>query len=146
MSRYTFFSDSDPAATQLELEGVWLHLPSNPAATVRQYRFGKAARSSSIEIGGTVMVFAGRRWPVTEYGEHQEDEYSINVQIPNGETYRADLDGLRQFAEAKTAMVLRDNRGRAAHGTMAGYSEDDQEWGSEVSFTFHRVDVEETTL
>ncbi|GAA4082748.1 hypothetical protein [Actinomadura miaoliensis] len=145
MTHYTFYSDSDPATTRLELEGAWIHDPADPAGTVRHYRFGKATRDTKIDIGGTSLTFAGRRFPVVEYGEHQDDQYGIRVQIPDGDTYRAELDDLRAFAEAKTTLVFRDNRGRQMHGTMSGYAVDDQPWGAEVSFTFTRVSIEQVT-
>ncbi|WP_433242496.1 hypothetical protein [Actinomadura nitritigenes] len=145
MARYAFHTDSEPARVTLFLEGAWLHNPTAPQTTVRQYRYGRDVRSTTIGVGGTTMQFAGRRFPVIDFGEQQTDTYAVKIHVPNGPTYRSDLDDLRGFAEAKTTLVFRDNRGRAAYGALTDYSHDDQSWGSEVSFTFTRVDTETVT-
>lgn len=139
---YAFYSDSAPSEATLGLEGVWIHDPTDPEGTVHQFLYGANSRSTTIDIGGTSLVFAGRRYPVTEFGEHQDDQYSISVQVPHGAAYRSGMAIMRGFSETRQALVLRDNRGRAACGTMSGYSETDQGWGSEIAFTFTRVDVE----
>ncbi|WP_149264300.1 hypothetical protein [Actinomadura sp. K4S16] len=144
-STYAFFSDSSPAAATLALEGVWIHDPTDAAGSVAQFRFGKDARSTKIDTGGTAMVFAGRRYPVIDYGEHQDDQYAVSVQVPHGPDYRTGLETLRAFAESRTTLVYRDNRGRDAYGVITEYAEGDQSWGSEVTFSFTRVDVEQVT-
>lgn len=142
-----FFTDSidTVADTELELQGVWLHDPADDQVTVRQFLYGKDTRSTSIDTIGTSQRFAGRTFPVVDFGEHEDEELSINVDIPHGPTHRTEESDLRGFMEMKKTLFLRDNRGRAAYGTMSGYNQADQAWGVTVGFKFARVsyDIEE---
>lgn len=136
-----FFTDSTITTleTALTLQGVWIHDPADAGFTVRQFLYGKDNRSTAVNTKGATQIYAGRKFPVVEFGEHQEDDFSISVDVPHGPTYRTELGDLTDFMEAKTTLVLRDNRGRVAYGTMSGYNEADQAWGSTVGFKFSRV-------
>lgn len=136
-----FFTDSTITMleTALQLQGVWIHDPTDDEFTVRQFLFGKDSRSTAINTRGATQIYAGRRFPVVEFGEHQEDDFSISIDVPHGPTYRTELSDLATFMEAKTTLVLRDNRGRVAYGTMSGYNQGDQAWGATVGFKFSRV-------
>lgn len=142
-----FFQDSTPtvADRELELQGIWLHDPADSAVTVRQFLYGKDSRSTAIDTVGTVQQFAGRTFPVTDFGEHEQEDISVSVDIPHGPTHRTEEDDLRLFMEMKRTLFFRDNRGRAAYGTMSGYNQADQAWGVTVGFKFGRVsfDIEE---
>jgi hypothetical protein len=142
-----FFTDSTITEVDdtLEIEGVWIHNPADAQTTVRQFRFGKDNRSTSIDIMGTVQTFAGRKFPVVDFGEHEEEDFSISVDIPHGPDYRTQEADLKDFAESKITLVLRDNRGRSAYGTLTGFNQSDQAWGISVAFKFSRVsfDIEE---
>jgi len=142
-----FFQDSTPtqADRELDLSGVWLHDPADDAVTVRQFVYGKDSRSTSIDTIGTVQQFAGRTFPVTDFGEHEQEDMSISVDIPHGPTHYVEEADLRGFMEMKKTLFLRDNRGRAAYGTMSGFNQADQAWGVTVGFKFGRVsfDIEE---
>lgn len=124
----------------LTLEGVWIHEPDDAQDTSVQYRFGKSSRSTSIDTMGVAHTFAGRAYPVYEYGEHQDDTFSVSMQLAHGPTWHADVATIRAFAESKITLFFRDNRGRAAFGVIEGYSEADQDWGTQIGFTFVRVD------
>lgn len=134
------YTDSEPTSGgPLALLGVLIHDPDDPADTIRQYLYGRASRSTDVEVAQVSSVYAGRRYPVTDFGEHQQDLYSIQIDVPHGQDWRTDLDDLRAFMELRKALVLRDNRGRSMTGTMSRYREDDQPWGTQVGFTFSRV-------
>lgn len=142
-----FFQDSTDtvADTTLELQGVWLHDPADDAVTIRQFLYGKDTRSTAIETVGTEQRFAGRTFPVVDFGEHETEDYTITVDIPHGPTHRTEESDLRAFMEMKKTLFLRDNRGRATYGTMSGYNQADQAWGVTIAFKFGRVsyDIEE---
>jgi len=142
-----FFQDSTPtvADRELDLTGVWIHDPSDSAVTVRQFVYGKDSRSHAIDTAATVQQFAGRTFPVTDFGEYETEDISISVDIPGGDTHMAEEADLRGFMEMKKTLFLRDNRGRAAYGTMSGFSQSDASWGVTVGFKFGRVsfDIEE---
>lgn len=142
-----FFTNSTPtvADSELEIQGVWLHDPADDEVTVRQFLYGKDSRSTSIDTITTSQRFAGRTFPVIDYGEHEDEEFTVTVDIPHGPTHRTEESDLRGFMELKKTLFFRDNRGRAAYGTMSGYNQADQAWGVTVGFKFARVsyDIEE---
>ncbi|QEQ93602.1 hypothetical protein SEA_ZUKO_24 [Streptomyces phage Zuko] len=142
-----FFQDSTPtvADRELDLDGVWLHDPADAANTARQFLYGKDSRSHTIDTAGTVQQFAGRTFPVTDFGEYETEDITVSVDIPHGPTHRTEQDDLRGFMEMKKTLFFRDNRGRAAYGTMSGFNQADQAWGANVGFKFGRVsyDIEE---
>jgi hypothetical protein len=136
---------SDPVITSLPISGIWLHDPADPMDTVTNFPYGKSARSSAIDIAQTSLVFSGRRYPVTEYSDNQQDQFSVRVDIPNDENYFTALADMQSFAASRSTVMLRDNRGRAAYGSMSGYREDDQDWGVQITFTLARVDYGDVT-
>ncbi len=140
-------SISEPAYISLFIEGIYLHDPDDPSGTLVNFRYGKAKRSTSIDVASTQLVFAGRRFPVVEFSDNQQDSFSVTIDIPNDENYYNTLQQARAFAETRQTLVFRDIRGRSAHGVLSGYREDDQDYGVSVSFTFQRVDyADESTL
>jgi len=133
------FIYSDPVEDTLDLLGVWLHDPTDPAGTARNYPYGSAQRSSTLDIRGEGNFYAGRVDPVMDFGEHQEEIVDVTIDVPHGLTYRTDLDDLAAFAALKGTLVYRDNRGRAHFATMSDFHVSDQEWGSTVSFKMTRI-------
>lgn len=135
------YSDSEIVeGGELILLGVWIHDPEDAEGTSTQYLYGKSARSTSIDVLGVQQVYAGRRYPVYEYGEHQLDKFSVTMQIPHGPTWSADVRSIRDFSESKRTLHFRDNRGRSSFGVMDSYQEADQDWGTQVGFNWTRVD------
>ncbi len=122
-----------------------MHDPADSAITIRQFLYGKDSRSTSIDTSSTTQQFAGRTFPVTDFGEYEAEDITIQVDIPHGPTHRTEEDDIRGFMEYKKTLFLRDNRGRAAYGTMSGFNQADQAWGATVAFKFGRVsyDIEE---
>lgn len=139
------YRDSDITTAVVALAGVWLHDPADPDTTARQYLFGRAARATSVDVESTALQFAGRVFPVEDFGDQQTQTYTVRVEIPDGPDSAQNLADLQGFATARRTLMLRDNRGRRAHGTLSAYREDDQEWGTQVSFTFSRRDYDEGT-
>ena len=142
-----FFTDSTVtvADAALDLQGLWLHDPANDEVTIHQFLYGKDNRSTALDTISTVQQFAGRTFPVTDFGEHEEEDVTASVDIPHGPTHYTEEATLRAFMEMKRTLFLRDNRGRALYGTMSGYTQADQAWGVTVGFKFGRVsyDIEE---
>jgi len=140
------YSDSAPVVGQLDLIGVWLHDPEDPVGTIQNYPYGSASRERSVDAMGAGTYYAGRTSPVVDYPEHEEEAVAFSVQIPHGATWRADVERARALASAKRTMLFRDNRGRLIPGVLSGYRETDQAWGTAVSFTVTRVDVQVPTV
>lgn len=132
------FTDSDPFEGGLTLQGVWLHDPLDAEETVHSYLYG-AGRTASLGTLEAGQLYAGRTFQVVDYGEHQEEAVQVSVQVPHGTDWAATLASLREFAEARRTVCYRDNRGRLFYGTLVGYDERDEAWGTLVGFTINRV-------
>lgn len=135
------YTDSDPVEGTLTLTGLWIHDPLDPENTARQYTYGKAARQASIDVDQQPLSFAGRQFPVMYYGDPQTDQLAVNVDIPSDEN--DSLAELADFAQARRTLCVRDNRGRKLFSSLSGYKEDDQDFGTRVSFEVTRVDFDE---
>lgn len=143
MSTYT---DSVAAQISMTMQGLWIHDPLDPEGTVQQYIYGKAARSTSIDMGQKGLVFAGRTYPVFEYGEHQEDEYDVSIPVPFDANWQTTMGTLSVFGQARKTVCVRDNRGRIMFGSISNYKENDEDWGTEVSFNISRADYDESVV
>lgn len=134
------FNDSEVVvAVPVRLVGLWIHDPIDPNQTSTQFMYGKDARGYSIDIGGSTMLFAGREFPVTEFGEHRNDTYSVKVMIPHGPEYHSDREMLRDMVLTRRTMCFRDNRGVVVYGTVGSLDEDHASAGSDFSFEVTRV-------
>ena len=136
-------TDSDPVEDSVDFQGFWIHDPLDPEDTIKNYPYGRSARSVGIDVAQKGLVFAGRQFPVAEYGEHQGDSFSVRIDIANGSTWATEMEELQDFAQVRRTLCFRDNRGRLFFGTMAGYKEADQDWGTAVTFSVDRVDYDE---
>lgn len=140
------YTDSAPVEGGLTLAGVWLHDPEDPEGTARQFLYGRSRRTAAVSPQHTLAHYAGRRYPVADFGDLQTDSFAVTVEVPDGSTAAADLAALDEFATSRRTLVYRDNRGRLAFGTMSGYGVADQDWGSLVSWSWLRVDYDEGEL
>lgn len=133
------------AGVTLTLSGVWLHDVLDPEGTIKQYPYGRSARSTGIDVASSELRFAGRTYPVVQYGDQQDDSYSISIIVPFGSTWVSDTTALQDFVQNRRTLYVRDNRGRAAYCTLSGYQERDADEGTSVSFTAKRIDYQATT-
>lgn len=130
------YTDSDSAQITLQIHGIWLHEPSDPQGTVRDFPYGEANHEDSFDSMGVGTYYVGRSSPVFDYGDPSSSSVSATIDVLNGSDYLTILDSLREFAAAKKELYYRDNRGRSMYGTMSGFKVSDQRWGAQVSFTF----------
>lgn len=143
----TSFSDSIPVYSDPALfAGLWLHYPDDPQGSSTQFLIGRDLRSYNINVGGRQMTLAGREFPVSEFGEHRNDQFSVQVIIPHGPTYYSDREALREFSVSKRTVVARDNRGVVIFGTIGELDEDHRSEGSGFSFDVTRVHREEVRV
>lgn len=133
--------DSAPASGSLWLEGVWLHDSADPQGTAVHFRYGKAARSGSLDVAQQATYYAGRTFPVVDFGAQENEQLTVRVEIPFGPTYLDDLGALRSLARSRTARVFRDNRGRVLTGTLSELRDQDTDTGSSATFQVTRVEV-----
>lgn len=131
---------SQPQSVTLNLEGVWLHLPGDPAGTAHNYRYGKALRSAGVDVTGVENVYAGRVFPVVDFGPFEREQVQARAQVPQGANQATDLAALRSLVRSRSPVLFRDGRGRMFLGVLSGHSEQDEPFGTTVSFTVSRVD------
>lgn len=135
------YTDSAPVSATLALEGVWLHYPDDPEGTALNLRYGKASRSSAVGVSDQESVYAGREFPVVDFGPFTSYAVSVRADVPFGPEWDATLAALDGFARGRKPVVLRDNRGRVVSpGHLTGYQEQDAETGTAVSFSVSQVD------
>lgn len=125
---------SDPATVTATFDGVWLHDPDDPAGTLHNFRYGRSSRAGSLEVAAQDNQYAGRVYPVTDFGPHEREQ----VQVEATSVDPADLDALRRFIRARKPAYYRDNRGRAFLGRLTAGSDRDENHGSTLSFTVSR--------
>lgn len=141
------FSDSVVVFSDtVRFQGLWIHFPEQPQETTRNFLYGRDVRSYSTDVGGKQMVLAGRKFQVTEFGEHQTDAFKVTVIIPHGPNYESDRIQLRQFAESKRTLVVRDNRGVVVFGSISSIEESHVSEGSSFGFDVNRVHREEVRV
>lgn len=134
------YIDSDPETSSIAFSGIWIHDPVDPEGTIRQFPFGDiGSLSNAIAVDQAGAHYAGRTHPVWDFGEHQTDTFAVTLYVPD-ETWTADMTTLRDFAQARRILVVRDTRGRAIHGALGGYTESDAAWGTQVGITVTRAD------
>lgn len=134
------FIDSVAVSVTIMLEGVWLHDLVDPAGSLRQYRYQAGARKENYDAETELLHFAGRPFPVADYGEHGEQGVDVALFVPYGG------DGiayLRSVIERRVMVVYRDNRGRVMFAALHGLSLQDVAAGTEASFRVDRVNHEE---
>lgn len=143
----TAYTDSVAAEASLTLQGLWIHDPLDPEGTVQQYLYGKATRSSSVDTLQNGLIYAGRTYPVFDYGEHQQDKYDVSIVVPYDTDWVTNMANLLEFANAKRVLCVRDNRGRKMFGSISDYNENDADHGgTTVSFTMTRADYDESVV
>jgi len=125
----------------LDLVGVWVHDPLDPQDTARQFLYGAASRSLGVQVEQEGQSYAGRTFPVYDFGEHQGDSFSVRMDVPHGPLWAADVAALLAFAETRSTLCVRDNRGRMVVGALDGYQESDTDFGTQVSFAVNRAAV-----
>lgn len=129
------YSDSVTMTAELDLyPGVWLHDPLDPVGTLWRFEYGRSQRSSTVDVLGQGTLYAGREFPVVDFGEHTAEKASVVIDIPNGVDASADLAALDDFVRGKRTLYFRDNRGRGFHCTVGGYQRQDAHWGAAISF------------
>lgn len=134
------FTDSAPVAGSVTLEGVWIHDPADPEGTARNFRFGKAARDASLEVAAQESVYAGREYPVVDFGPFTSYQVGVRVDVPFGGSWASDIAALQSFATARRVLSYRDNRGRVFPAQLSSYREQDTDTGSQVTMTASRRD------
>lgn len=140
-------SDSDTAEATLALQGVWIHDPADPANaidTARQWVYEPGGKTHAIDTMGSGTYYAGREFPVVEYGDQTAETLTVTAWAPHGETWLADVADFEALAKTRTTLCVRDTRGRRIFGTLSDISTGDETWGTTLTCRVTRVDYDET--
>ena len=140
------YADSEPATTSISFMGVWIHDPTDAEGTVRTYVYGADSRDTAVDVEASGTQYAGRAFPVVDFGEGETQTETIRIVIPHGPSYQEDLEALKAWARLRRTLHLRDNRGRNLRGTMSALRLTDAGHGSDAQFSFGRVHVTETMV
>lgn len=136
-------ADSSTDTASLTLTGLWLHDAQAPATTSRNYRYTGGATSSSLEATAVGSHYAGRSYPVFDFGESENASVALQVAVPFGEDWADDLARLQDLVTIRRSIVARDGRGRSMTGAPSGYTQSDEPWGTTVSLTVTETDTGE---
>ncbi len=142
------YTDSVSVIGTLPIRGVWIHDPTNPEGTARNFIYGENSKTNTYDPMGAGSYFSGRSAPVFDYGDPEGETIDVMIEIPYGPTHAADLELLFLFARNRRPVWFRDMRGRAMFGTIGSIKNQDQAWGAQVSFIVtkaHREIVEVTS-
>lgn len=134
------YSESAPVTVTLALKGVWLHDPDDPEGTARNFPYGSAKRRAQKDGSVELTQFAGREYPVADIGPYRTQSVAVSVDVPHGPEWNARINEVRALPDLLKPVTYRDNRGRNFCGILSGVSEQDERWGSAVSFTMTRVE------
>ncbi|TYR75587.1 hypothetical protein FZC79_10495 [Rossellomorea vietnamensis] len=134
------FSDSEISEGSTTFRGVWLHDITSPEATVYNFRFDGGGRSSQWEVESAVMRFKGRRSPVVETGEMQDDIVSFSLTLLD----TAQREALERLVYSRNILCYRDGRGRLVFGVITRLPLADEIWGGQTtSLEIMRIDYKE---
>lgn len=131
-------TSSVPAVITLTLTGTWVHDPDDPSGTAHQYPYGPGG-GTTLDLAPVLTLYAGRQYPVADFGEHQQDQCKLSLDLPFGNTWSDDLASLVDFHQLRKTVLVRDGRGRKFFGILSDFSDTPQRWGSTVSVVVTRV-------
>lgn len=126
------------------LVGAWIHQPSDPEGTERNFQYQAGARAESLEVEAAMLRFNGRTFPVAEFGDAETEAVALSVQLDMDDEHDAAREWWRTTLRARALVCYRDNRGRVVFGVLSGkVGLTDVASGTTVSVTVNRVDYTE---
>lgn len=131
----------------VDLQGVWLHDPSDPAGTVFHFAYNEDGAQESYAREMVLSQYAGREFPVVDYGEAVSQALAISLDTLDEDD---DLDTLRGFLDRQTILCYRDKKGRRLYGALSLASGSaaitDTFYGATVQMVFTVTDFDPTVV
>lgn len=125
----------------VDLYGVWIHEPSDPATTLGHFFYDGLNRDETYAPEVELMRFAGRAGAVAEFGPQDAvDQVECSVQLASGDT---DRDRLRALARRRVVICYRDGQQRKVYGVITNLTIRDEKYGGSATFRVERVDYTE---
>jgi hypothetical protein len=135
-------ADSGPAVGTLSaMHGVWLHDPQDPSGTSQQYAYRGSPTSTTLGVEQIGTHYAGRAYPVVDYGDAEDATMALKIAVPFGENWAGNLAHLRDLVTTRRSIVARDGRGRVTTGAPSSLTEADEAWGTTVGLTITQTDT-----
>lgn len=106
---------SDAQTTSISIKNAILSLTQNPEEYIEL--IFNPARSFSFNFAAEKMKFAGRKRPVTEFGEIIENDFTTDYEVS-----KEDMLKLQYIASKQETVLYRDKRGRKHFSTINSLS------------------------
>jgi hypothetical protein len=134
------YSDSRIVQAQIDFNSTLLQLVSD-YATITPLRYC-TTRELDMEIENGLMTFAGRAYPVREYGEHESITLQVDWEVDDYYEVRT----FRQMLQAREMLLYRDNNGRRYFVTSGKLKTKDKpvngfEMSIELDVTSYKEDI-----
>lgn len=122
------------------LYGAWVHDPANPSTVERQFLYTDGG-GEDLDIDEALLTFVGRKYPVLESGQAEDQSVQTVIKIPFGADHRTAVEWWRARKRAGATLWYRDGRGRAFPAAISGkVSVGPTNDGATIGVTFQRVD------
>lgn len=132
------YKDSEVFSRVVMLEKPMLNLVKDGYNYLKMDKAVRRDINEGIEV--SVLEFAGRTKPISEFGEQNSSKVRISFYAVSG----LEIDKVYELYRAKSLVMYRDLRGRKMFGTMSDLNVVDKEAGTyEVSFNFTENDYSE---
>jgi len=118
--------------------GIWLHVPGDEEATIHYFFLQLGNRKEDIQIESETTHFAGRTFPVTDFGQYEQQIINLDILVAN-----EDFGYFRQLVRNRQVICYRDNRARKLFATFSNLSFEDRKDGVGVQFSLQQVDYTE---
>lgn len=127
----------------VSFDGSFIHRPDSPDATIFWLPYGGVGRKESRSRESTAMKFAGRTYPVMDFGSGQEYALSLSTTLEYGADWEFRLARLREMSTSALPWLYRDKRGRKMYVSPSDFEVTDIPYGYEVAMGIRHVDFTE---
>lgn len=137
----TATTTSDTQTAKVEFSKLLIHSVANPVGTLLQVEMWTSA-SQKESLEAYTHTFAGRIYPVVEYGEHER--YSMTLTLKFTKKQSNTLDSLKALIKAKTTLCVREpHQPRKIYGVALDIEETPSSWGWTLPLSINAVDYSE---
>lgn len=129
---------SSVTSSGIILKGSWVHPVADPNAGAR-FRYNGQGGTDNWTPTVSLRHFAGRRLPVSEYGEHDDESVSVDLVLDGQD----EIDNILRLAKLQQILCYRDAFGRLVYGIIPQLSLGSRFYGADTSVTIEAVDYSE---
>lgn len=133
------FVDSDPVFIIINIGRVAQIAPEDDLTKIvrLQFRRGEPTMlSAEMEPAGESMNFAGRKYPIYEFGEFLSESYDSSFSVRT----REEWDRIKELATSRKTVLYRDVRGNCFYGIISALQFDQDRYSTDFSISLLRVD------